>query len=91
MRSRIHQRHLRLQHCLDTILEVHEFMGGQMIQRDIIQQLEGLKDLINHFQIEVLTEPDLLRIENSTNTLLEELAKIFRLKNLGHIHSGRPH
>ena len=91
MQSRIHQRHLRLQHCLDTILEVHEFMGGQMIQRDIIQQLEGLKDLINHFQIEVLTEPDLLRIENSTNTLLEELAKIFRLKNLGPIHSGRPH
>jgi hypothetical protein len=91
MRSRIHQRHLRLQHCLDTILEVHEFMGGQMIQRDIIQQLEGLKDLINHFQIEVLTEPDLLRIENSTNTLLEELAKLFRLKNLGPIHSGRPH
>jgi hypothetical protein len=91
MASRTYRRQLRLQHCLDTILEVHEFMGGRTIQRDIVQQLENLKDLISHFQPQDLTEPDLLKIEVSTNHLLLELTKIFRLKKLGPLHSGLTH
>jgi len=85
------QRHLRLQNCLLTILEVHEFMGGQAIHLDIIQQLEYLKELISHFQPELLSERDLENIEDSTNHLLKELAKIFHLKKLGMIHSGYYH
>ncbi len=85
------QRQLRLQNCLQTILEVHEFMGGQAIQLDIIHQLENLKDLITHFQPEHLSEQDLERIEQSTNHLLLELAKIFHIKKLGMIHPGYYH
>ena len=84
----IKTRQLRLQNCLQTILEVHEFMGGQSIQLDIVQQLESLKDLITHFQPELLSEQDLRRIEESTNHLLNELGKIFHLKKLGMIHTG---
>jgi hypothetical protein len=35
-----------------------------------------------------LTETDLRKIEASTNLLLRELAKVFRVKNLGPIHGG---
>jgi hypothetical protein len=85
------QRHLRLQNCLQTILEVHEFMGGQAIQLDVVQQLENLKELISFFQPELLSEKDLEKIEDSTNHLLKELANIFNLKKLGMIHSGYYH
>lgn len=82
------QRQQRLQNCLQTILDIHEFMGGRAIQLDIIEQLENLRDLISHFQPDLLSEQDLGRIEESTNHLLQELAKIFHIKKLGLIHNG---
>jgi hypothetical protein len=90
-KTRARLRQVRLQNCLQTILEVHEFMGGQAIQLDIVQQLENLRDLIIHFQPELLSEQDLKKIEESTNHLLQELGKIFHLKKLGMIHSGYYH
>jgi len=85
------QRQLRLQNCLQTILEVHEFMGGQAIHLEIIHLLDNLKELITHFRPELLSEQDLEKIEESTNHLLRELAKIFNLKKLGMLHSGFYH
>lgn len=91
IKTKAHQRQMRLQNCLQTILEVHEFMGGQAIQLDIVQQLENLRDLITHFQPDLLSEPDLEKIEQSTNHLLRELGKIFHIKKLGMIHLGYYH
>lgn len=85
------QRQLRLQNCLQTILEVHEFMGGQAIQLDIFHLLDNLKELIAHFQPEFLSDQDLEKIEESTNHLLRELAKIFYIKKLGMLHGGYYH
>ena len=76
-----------MQHCLHTILEVHEYMGGT-ISPEIVRQLETLKELIYQFQPSALTEQDLQKIEASTNLLLQELRKIFKLKGLGKIYSG---
>jgi hypothetical protein len=87
----IQQRQLRLQNCLQTILEVHDFMGGQAIQLDIIHQLENLKELITHFKSDLLSEEDLGRIEDSTNHLLLELGKIFQMKKMGMIYGGYYH
>jgi hypothetical protein len=78
----------RMQHCLHTILEVHEYMGGKTISPEIVQQLETLKELIHQFLPSALTEQDLEKIEASTNLLLRELGKIFKLKGLGKICSG---
>ncbi len=78
----------RMQHCLHTILEVHEYMGGKTISPEIVQQLETLKELIHQFLPSALTEQDLEKIEASTNLLLQELRKIFKLKGLGKICSG---
>jgi hypothetical protein len=81
----------RIQNCLRTILEVHEHLGGKTISPEIVQQLEALKDLIHRFEPATLNEADLRKIEASTNLLLQELAKVFRIKNLGPIHSGYRH
>ena len=63
-------------------------MGGKTISPEIVQQLETLKGLIHQFLPSALTEQDLERIEASTNLLLRELGKLFKLKGLGQIHSG---
>jgi len=63
-------------------------MGGKTISPDIVLQLETLKVLIHQFQPSALTEQDIERIEASTNQLLKELGKIFKLKGLGQIYSG---
>ena len=78
----------RMQHCLHTILEVHEYLGGKTISPEIVVQLEILKELINQFLPSALTEQDIEKIEASTNLLLQELGKIFKLKGLGKICSG---
>jgi hypothetical protein len=78
----------RMQHCLHTILEVHEYLGGKTISPEIVQQLETLKELIHQFLPPALNEQDLEKIEASTNLLLQELGKIFKLKGLGKICSG---
>ena len=78
----------RMQNCLHTILEVHEHIGGKTISPEIIRQLETLKDLIHRCEPTALTERELRKIEASTNLLLQELAKVFRIKNLGPIHGG---
>jgi len=77
-----------MQHCLHTILEVHEYLGGKTISPEIVQQLETLKELIHQFLPPALNEQDLEKIEASTNLLLQELGKIFKLKGLGKICSG---
>jgi hypothetical protein len=87
----IQQRQLRLQHCLQTILDIHEFMGGQAIHPDIIHQLDNLKELIAQFEPAFLSDQNLEKIEASTNHLLRELARIFRRKKLGLLHSGYYH
>jgi hypothetical protein len=87
----IQQRQLRLQHCLQTILEIHEFMGAMAIHPDIIHQLDNLRALIAHFEPEFLSDQHLEKIEESTNHLLRELGKIFRIKKLGLLHSGYYH
>ncbi len=63
-------------------------MGGQTISPEIVQQLEILKELIHQFLPSALTEQDLEKIEASTNLLLGELGKVFKLKGLGKICSG---
>lgn len=63
-------------------------MGGKTISPEIVQQLETLKELIHQFLPSALTEQDLEKIEASTNLLLLELSKIFKLKGLGKICSG---
>ncbi|MEW6188401.1 MAG: hypothetical protein AB1585_22010 [Thermodesulfobacteriota bacterium] len=85
------QRQLRLQNCLQTILEVHEFMGGKAVNLEIAHQLQNLKELITHFQPEAITDQDLEKIEESTNHLLRELAKIFYIKKLGFLRQGYYH
>jgi len=63
-------------------------MGGKTISPEIVQQLELLRELIHQFLPSVLTEQDLEKIEASTNLLLQELGKLFKLKGLGQIYSG---
>jgi hypothetical protein len=63
-------------------------MGGQAIHPDIIHPLDNLRELIAHFEPEFLSDQNLEKIEESTNHLLRELAKIFLIKKLGLLHSG---
>jgi hypothetical protein len=63
-------------------------MGGKTISPEIVQQLGTLKELIHQFLPSALTEQDLEKIEASTNLLLQELGKLFKLKGLGKIYSG---
>lgn len=85
------RRQWRIQNCLHTILEVHEFMADRLVSPEVLEQMESLQDLLHHFHPSTLNERDLQHIEASTGRLLIELRNMFRTRGLRFIYSGYRH
>lgn len=68
-------RHLRLrvESCVNTILELNVRLGEGKIKPEIIQQFERLKDSLQYVTDDSVDEKDINRIEEATNQLLAEI------------------
>ncbi len=68
-------RHLRLrvENCVDTILDLNERLGEGKIRPEIIKQFERLKESLKTMTDESVDEGDIDRIEEATNQLLAEI------------------
>ncbi len=68
-------RHLRLrvESCVNTILDLNERLGDGKIKREIVEQFKTLKESIRDMTDESGDERDIDRIEEATNRLLEEI------------------
>lgn len=68
---------LRIESCVDTILDLNDQLGEGKIKPEIIRQFERLKDTIDKLSEEKVSEEDLHRIEQATNDLLADLQTTF--------------
>jgi cell division FtsZ-interacting protein ZapD len=74
-RQKKKSRHLRLrvENCVDTILDLNERLGEGKIRPEIIKQFERLKESLKNMTDESVDEGDIDRIEEATNQLLAEI------------------
>ncbi len=68
-------RHLRVrvESCVNTILELNDRLGEGKIKPEIIQQFERLKESLRYVTDDSVDEKDIDRIEEATNQLLAEI------------------
>ena len=88
--SRKHYR-LRVESCVDTILQLDKSLGKGKIRQDIIERFERLKESLGNVPDESIGEDDISRIEEATNELLSEI----RISSGGEVarpfHDGQKH
>jgi len=82
---------LRIENCVNTIIEVHKFLGSQKINPEIIDQFRRLKDVVEVLNIGKVTEEDIEKIELATNSLLNELKVLFECREVGKIYPDAKH
>ncbi|MCD6306316.1 MAG: hypothetical protein J7M32_08525 [Deltaproteobacteria bacterium] len=75
--DRTDQYRLRIQNCVGTILEVHSAISRDLENQEFLAQFEGLEQAIETLDMTLVSEGDILMVEQATNALLQELRTLF--------------
>lgn len=92
-RQKQRSRHLRLrvESCVNTILDLNQRMGEGKIKPEIVQQFERLKESLPYVTDDSVDEKDIDQIEEATNQLLSELRVIYGTDNVKTLYEGQAH
>ena len=72
-----HQYRLRVASCLGTIIDVHRRIRHLYENLEFLSQFEKLKEAVDDMDMSVVTERDVVMVEQATNDLLGEFRPIF--------------
>jgi len=64
---------LRVESCIEAILRVNETMDLSVLDAEVVQRFEHLKSVMQEVDPSTIREQDLLRIEDATNRLLQDI------------------
>ncbi|RLB13107.1 MAG: hypothetical protein DRG39_00020 [Deltaproteobacteria bacterium] len=78
---------MRVENCIGTIIDVHKIISESPEYKGLIPQFEELRDLVEHLDMSLVQEEDVQRIEQATNSLLNELKDIFEEASLGLVYN----
>ena len=70
--NRTDQYRLRIQNCVGTILDVHSTISKKFENQELLSQFEGLEEAIDTLDMSLVSEGDILMVEQATNALLDE-------------------
>ena len=92
-RQRASAKHLRLrvESCVNTVLDLNRRLGEGKIKPEIIQQFERLKDSLRFVTDDSVDEKDIDRIEEATNQLLAEIRLVYGEHQISELHEGHKH
>lgn len=82
---------LRVESCVDTILELDQRLGDGKIKPEIVEQFKRLRDSLQYVTDDSVDEKDINRIEEATNHLLQEVRRIVGENNVISLHEGMAH
>ena len=87
------QKHLKLrvESCVDTILELDKTLGKGKIRQDVIERFERLRESLEKVNDETMDERDISRIEEATNQLLSEIRASLGNRVNRPLHEGQRH
>ncbi|RLB08667.1 MAG: hypothetical protein DRG27_05415 [Deltaproteobacteria bacterium] len=78
---------MRVENCIGTIIDVHKIISQKPEYKTLISQFEELRDLLKRLDMSLVQEEDVQRIEQATNSLLNELKDIFQEAGLGPVYN----
>jgi hypothetical protein len=92
-RQKQHPKHLRfrVESCVNTILEVNQWLGEGKIKPEIVQQFERLKESLPYVTDENVDESDIDQIEEATNRLLAEIRLVYEGGEVPPLYEGEKH
>ena len=64
---------MRVENCVDTVLQLDKSLGKGRIRPDVIKKFERLKESLTNAAEDRIDERDISKIEEATNRLLSEL------------------
>ncbi len=80
------QYRIRVQHCVGTIIDVHSAISETFKNEDFLTQFEDLEEEIGNLDMDLVSELDILMVEQATNTLLGELKGLFETGTYGMVY-----
>lgn len=82
---------MRVESCVDTILELDKSLGKGKIRPDVVEKFERLKESLAHVVEEAIDERDISKIEEATNQLLLEIRASLGAEAAHSFHPGLTH
>jgi len=71
------QYRLRIQNCVGTIIDVHSTINSEYENEEFLSQFIGLEEAIESLDMSLISEGDILMVEQATNALLREFSALF--------------
>ena len=71
------QYRLRIQNCVWTIIDVHSTINSEYENEEFLSQFIGLDEAIEALDMSLISEGDILMVEQATNALLREFSGLF--------------
>lgn len=78
---------MRVESCIGTILDVHKVVSGEHGNQTLLNQFEQMKKDLDKLDIGLVSEGDILLVENATNALLKEFRIFYERYDLGPVYS----
>ncbi len=73
---RVETYRLRIESCIETILEVNESLSDSLLDPETIDHFERLKTVMQNLDARTIQEKDLVRLEEATNRLLQDMKSL---------------
>ena len=80
------QYRLRIQNCVGTIIDVHSSISNEYETEEFLSQFQGLEEVIKTLDMSLVSEGDILMVEQATNALLCEFSVLFESGLFGSVY-----
>ena len=80
---------LRVESCIGTIIDVHKTISPNYENQEFLSQFENLQQAIDNLDMSLISEGDILMVEQATNALLGELRDIFEAGKFGPVYDEK--
>ena len=82
---------LRVETCIKTIIDVHKSINFPHEKEGFLSQFEKLRSAIKRFDMEEVSEGDVIMVEQATNALLSEFRPLFEKEDCGPVYENITH
>ena len=79
------QYRLRIRHCVGTIIDVHSSINREY-NTQVVSEFQDLEKAIEGLDMSLVSEGDILMVEQATNALLGEFKALFETGMLGPVY-----
>ncbi|MFP3912966.1 MAG: hypothetical protein ACLFUT_12900 [Desulfobacteraceae bacterium] len=80
------QYRLRIRHCVGTIIDVHSSINREYENTQVVSEFQDLEKAIEGLDMSLVSEGDILMVEQATNALLGEFKALFETGMLGPVY-----